>query len=55
MDPKKSAHNDTAEGWNVVARAKYDAEFSDHVELIRSGQSKGVMHSPSRAFSCRAR
>jgi SAM-dependent methyltransferase len=30
-------HDETASGWDIVARAKYRAEFTDHVALLRAG------------------
>jgi len=30
-------HEETARGWDIVARAKYRAEFTDHVALLRAG------------------
>ena len=38
MNSERKAHRETAEAWEVVARAKYDAEFQEHVELLRSGR-----------------
>lgn len=31
-------HHETARAWDVVARAKYRAEFDDHVALLRAGR-----------------
>lgn len=38
MDFDNGSHGETAEAWNVVARAKYRGEFQTHVELLRSGR-----------------
>ncbi len=38
MNSDKGSHRETAEAWDVVARAKYDAEFQEHVEFLRSGR-----------------
>jgi SAM-dependent methyltransferase len=31
------AHRETAKAWDIVAKAKYDAEFDEHVEQLRLG------------------
>lgn len=31
-------HGETGEAWDVVARAKYEAEFDAHVERLRAGE-----------------
>lgn len=38
MSSENNAHRETAEAWDVVARSKYDAEFHEHVERLRSGR-----------------
>ena len=38
MAPRDPAHRETAKAWDVVARTKYQAEFDQHVELLRSGR-----------------
>ena len=35
---RKPSHGETAEAWDVVARAKYRGEFEDHVALLRAGR-----------------
>jgi SAM-dependent methyltransferase len=35
--PNDKIHEETARAWDVVARAKYDAELEEHVQLLRSG------------------
>lgn len=38
MNSDDMPHGETAEAWNVVARAKYRDEFQAHVEHLRSGR-----------------
>jgi SAM-dependent methyltransferase len=38
LNSERESHRETAEAWEVVARAKYDAEFQEHVRLLRSGR-----------------
>lgn len=35
---RRESHRETAKAWDIIARAKYEAEFREHVELLRSGQ-----------------
>jgi SAM-dependent methyltransferase len=34
---RRNIHDETARGWDIVARTKYRAEFNDHVALLRAG------------------
>jgi hypothetical protein len=34
----RALHKETAAAWDIVAREKYEAEFEDHVSLLKSGQ-----------------
>ena len=38
MNPRDPSHRETAEAWDVVARARYREEFADHVAHLRAGR-----------------
>lgn len=37
MARKDPSHEETARGWDIVARAKYRSEFEEHVAFLQSG------------------